>query len=154
MFSELSLDTNPIHLDEAYAKTTRFGRPIAHGLLVASMFSGLLGTKYGPDSLRRCLAQPLLTTCPRLRRTLRARVPGQGAVYVSQTLQFTAPTFVGETITARVEVTKTDPARRLVTLATTCRKADGTTVIRGEAVALMPRPPKAPADGGRNAAST
>jgi hypothetical protein len=45
LFSELSLDTNPIHLDSAYAATTRFGRPIAHGLLVASMFSGLLGTR-------------------------------------------------------------------------------------------------------------
>ena len=45
LFSELSLDTNPIHLDEAYARTTRFGRRIVHGLLVASMFSGLLGTR-------------------------------------------------------------------------------------------------------------
>ena len=80
-------------------------------------------------------------------------MPGQGAVYVSQTLQFTAPTFVGDTITARVEVTKTDAARRLVTLATTCRKADGTVVIRGEAVALMPKPPKAPADGSSTAVS-
>ena len=67
------------------------------------------------------------------------RVPGTGAVYVSQTLQFKAPVFVDDTVTARVEVTKVDPARRLVTLATSCRKADGTVVIQGEAVALVPK---------------
>ena len=67
------------------------------------------------------------------------RVPGVGAVYVSQSLQFKAPVFVDDTVTARVEITKIDPARRLVTLATTCRKADGTVVIQGEGVALVPK---------------
>ena len=60
-------------------------------------------------------------------------------MYVSQTLQFKAPVFVDDTVTARVEVTHVEPARRLVTLATTVRKADGTVVIQGEAVALMPK---------------
>jgi 3-hydroxybutyryl-CoA dehydratase len=66
-------------------------------------------------------------------------VPGAGAVYVSQTLQFKAPVYVDDTVTARVEVVRVDAARRLVTLTTTCRKADGTLVIDGEGVAMVPK---------------
>jgi len=111
-FAEATGDRNPVHLDEAYAAATPFGRRIAHGMLVAGSISAVLGT----------------------------RLPGPGCVYLGQTLQFRAPVFLGEEITARVEVIKVREDKPVITLRTTCTNARGEVVIEGEAVLLAPRP--------------
>ncbi|MEN5083160.1 MaoC family dehydratase [Bosea sp. TWI1241] len=109
LFAELSGDANPIHLCDRYAATTRFGQRIAHGMLTASLVSALLGT----------------------------RLPGPGAVYLSQTLNFLAPVRVGDVVTARVEVVELVPERRRVRLFCDCL-LDGKAVLEGEAWVAMP----------------
>lgn len=111
-FARVTGDANPVHLDEAYAATTPFGRRIAHGMLVAGTISAVLGT----------------------------RLPGPGAVYLGQTLQFRAPVFLGDAVTARVEVVKVREDKPVVTLRTTCVNGRGELLIEGEAVLLAPRP--------------
>lgn len=113
-FAELSGDFNPIHLDDEFARTTRFGRRIAHGMLGASLISTVLGTK----------------------------LPGQGAIYLSQTLQFQAPIFAGDTVTAKVTVTKIKEGKPIVTLETVCENQRGETLIKGEAVVLLETNPE------------
>jgi 3-hydroxybutyryl-CoA dehydratase len=108
-FAAITGDGNPVHLDADYAATTVFGRPVAHGMLTASLLSAVIGT----------------------------RLPGRGTIYVSQTLKFRAPVFVGDTVQAEVEVTAIDRRRRRVTLATRCRVGDKE-VLRGEAVVMPP----------------
>ncbi len=108
-FARISGDVNPAHLDATFAAGTPFGRPVVHGMLVASLISAVLGT----------------------------RLPGRGAIYVSQSLSFRRPVFPGEEVTAEVEVTAIDRRRRRVTLATRCR-AGGREVVRGEAVVIAP----------------
>lgn len=109
-FAQISGDTNPVHLDEAYAATTRFGRPIVHGMLTASLISALLAND----------------------------LPGRGTIYLSQSLQFKAPVFIGDTLTATAEVIKFREDRRIATLVTTCVNQDGSVVLEGEAVVLAP----------------
>jgi len=109
-FAAITGDHNPVHLDENYASGTRFGKRIVHGMLTASLISA----------------------------TLANDLPGEGTIYMSQTLQFKAPVFLGDTITATVEVTKFREDRCIATLATTCTNQAGTLVITGEAVALVP----------------
>ena len=108
-FAELSGDRNPVHLDEAFANKTRFGRRIAYGMLGASLISAVLGTK----------------------------LPGEGSIYLSQTLQFLGPVYIDDTITARVTVTKVRDDKSIVTLETVCENQHGETLIRGEAVVLV-----------------
>lgn len=110
-FATISEDENPVHVDDAYAAQTTFGRRIVHGMFTASLISAVLAND----------------------------LPGEGTIYLSQNLQFKAPVFIGDTVTATVEVTRVRPERGIVTLATTCVKQDGTTVIVGEAVVLVPR---------------
>jgi 3-hydroxybutyryl-CoA dehydratase len=112
-FAAASGDTNSIHLDEEYAKTTRFGRRIAHGMLTASLISAVLGND----------------------------LPGLGTIYLSQTLAFKAPVYLGDTITATVEVTAFRPDKRITTLRTTCTNQEGTLVLEGEAVVIAPEEP-------------
>ncbi len=109
-FAGVSGDTNPIHLHDGFAKTTRFGQRIAHGMLSGSFISTVVGTK----------------------------LPGPGAVYISQTMNFMAPVLIGDTITAVATISAIDDKRRRVTLKTQCLKGD-TVVIDGEAVVLVPR---------------
>ncbi len=109
-FARISGDSNPIHLDDDYAATTPFGRRIAHGMLTASLISALLAND----------------------------LPGPGTVYLSQTLTFKAPVFLGETITATAEVTTYRESRRIATLRTTCHNQDGKLVLEGEAVVIVP----------------
>lgn len=111
-YAGLSGDFNPVHVDEEYAATTMFKGRIAHGMLSAAFISTTLGTK----------------------------LPGPGCVYVSQSLKFKAPVRVGETVTARVEVTAVAPEKRFVTLRTTCSVA-GKAVIDGEATLMVPGRP-------------
>jgi len=111
-FAGVTGDTNPVHLDEAYAAATQFKGRIAHGMLSAGYISAVLGT----------------------------RLPGPGAIYVSQTLNFRRPVRIGDEVTAEVKVTAIDPARGRVTFATQCVVA-GKTVVEGEAVVVVPRRP-------------
>lgn len=109
LFAELSGDANPIHLDESYAAGTKFGQRIAHGMLTASLVSALLGT----------------------------RLPGPGAVYLSQTLTFLAPVKIGDVVTARVEVVELIADRRRARFFCECL-VDGKSVLEGEAWVAMP----------------
>jgi acyl dehydratase len=110
IFAEISGDKNPIHLDEKYASKTRFGKRLVHGILTSGMISALLGMK----------------------------LPGPGSVYIKQTLNFRAPVYIGDTITATVKVIKVREDKPIVTLETLCRNQDGVIVIDGEAVLLAP----------------
>lgn len=110
LFGEVSLDRNPVHFDEAYAKTTRFGGRIAHGMLGASLLSAVIGTK----------------------------LPGPGSIYLGQTLRFTAPVRLGETVTAEVTVTAVREDKPIVTLATIVRTQAGEIAVTGEATVLVP----------------
>jgi 3-hydroxybutyryl-CoA dehydratase len=109
-FAELTGDRNPVHLDEEYAAATRFGRRIAHGMLGASLVSAVLA----------------------------GELPGPGSVYLSQTLRFTAPVFLGDTVTARVTVRHVREDKPVVTLETVCTNQRGERVVEGEAVVLVP----------------
>ena len=108
-FAELTGDTNPVHLDDDYAAGTRFGRRIAHGMIAASLISA----------------------------TLANDLPGPGTVYLSQTLQFKAPVYPGDTITTTVEVKSVRPDKPILTLNTTCTNQDDKVVLEGEAVVLV-----------------
>jgi 3-hydroxybutyryl-CoA dehydratase len=110
MFAELSGDHNPVHLDDAYAGTTRFRRRIAHGMLSASLVSSVLAN----------------------------HLPGPGTVYLSQTLKFLAPVYPGDTITARATVIRIREEKGIVTLETTCFNQNEEKVLTGEAVVLLP----------------
>ena len=109
LFADLTGDTNPVHLDEDYAAGTRFGRRIAHGMIAAGLISA----------------------------TLANDLPGPGTVYLSQTLQFKAPVFPGDTITTTVEVKNVRPDKPIVTLITTCKNQSDALVLEGEAVVLI-----------------
>lgn len=108
-FSGVSGDTNPMHLNEEYARSTVFGGCIVHGMLTASLLSTVIGTQ----------------------------LPGPGCIYVSQSLRFRAPVRVGETVYARATVTELQPDRRRVVLQTQCLVHDKV-VLDGEAVAQVP----------------
>lgn len=108
-FAGISGDFNPVHVDAEYAKTTRFGGRIAHGLLTASLISGVLGT----------------------------RLPGPGSIYLSQQLKFLIPVAIGDTVTATVEVTRVREDKPIITLLTTCHNQRGEKVVDGEAVMFV-----------------
>jgi acyl dehydratase len=109
-FAQASGDQNPVHLDPEYAATTQFGRPIAHGMLVAGLISAVLGTL----------------------------LPGPGTIYLGQELKFKAPVYAGDTVTARIEVIRSRPDKPIATLQTRCYNQDGAMVIDGQAVVLLP----------------
>lgn len=108
-FAALSSDVNPVHLDEAYAKGTRFGGRIIHGMLVASLISAVLGTK----------------------------LPGPGAIYLSQQLAFRAPARPGVALTARVRVSEWDDVKGRLLLSTEVVDATGKQLITGEAKLVL-----------------
>jgi 3-hydroxybutyryl-CoA dehydratase len=113
-FARLSGDDNPIHLCDVYAAQSRFGQRIAHGLYTASLISAVLGT----------------------------RLPGPGAIYRSQTLNFHAPVTIGDVVTVTVEVVELIEKGRRVRLA--CEAlVDGKPVLDGEAVVTVPARPAA-----------
>jgi 3-hydroxybutyryl-CoA dehydratase len=108
-FAEASGDRNPIHLDEAFAKTTVFKKRIAHGMLTAGIISA-------------AFAEVL---------------PGPGWVYVSQSLKFRAPVFIGDTVSARVEVIDLIPEKKFAAFRTECTINDKI-VLEGEATLMAP----------------
>ncbi|MGE0629394.1 MAG: MaoC family dehydratase [Hyphomicrobiaceae bacterium] len=111
-FAEVTGDKNPVHLDDAYAARTIFKGRIAHGMLTASYISAVFGTQ----------------------------MPGPGAIYVSQTLNFRAPVRIGDQVTARVRVVEMIPAKRRVRFECQCTVGDKT-VLEGEAVLMVPTRP-------------
>jgi 3-hydroxybutyryl-CoA dehydratase len=113
LFAGITGDTNPVHLDEEFAKPTMFKGRIAHGMLTAGFVSAVFGTK----------------------------LPGPGCIYLSQSLKFKAPVKIGDTVKARVTVNAIDPKGR-VTFLTTCHVGD-TLVLDGEAQLMVPRRPAA-----------
>ncbi len=108
-FAEISGDKNPIHLDEEYAKKTIYKKRIAHGLMTASYFAGLGGTK----------------------------LPGEGCIYTSQSLKFKRPVFIGDTVLATIEIIKIDNTTRRVAFKTICR-VDRKIVTIGEGEVIVP----------------
>ncbi len=111
-FAELIGDFNPIHVDEEYARQSRFGRRIAHGVFTVGLISSVLGNE----------------------------LPGPGSIYLSQQIDFSAPVYIGDTITATVEVIAWQPDKRIITLKTDCHNQDETQVATGQAVLLADRP--------------
>ena len=108
-FARVSTDDNPLHLDDDYAATTRFGKRIAHGMIAASYISAMMGTQF----------------------------PGHGAIYMSQSLKFARPVFVDDVLEVVATVTEYDAERTIVTLATVVTNQHGKTVLAGEAVCLV-----------------
>lgn len=108
-FAEVTGDRNPIHLSEHFAAKTPFGTRIAHGLYTASLISAVLGT----------------------------RLPGPGAIYISQTLHFRAPVKIGDTVEVSVTVAELMPEKSRARLACACA-VDGETVLDGEAWVKVP----------------
>jgi 3-hydroxybutyryl-CoA dehydratase len=109
MYAAVSLDTNPVHINAEAARHSIFKERIAHGMLSAGLISAVLGT----------------------------RLPGPGTLYLRQSLRFSAPVKIGDTVTATAEVTELHPERKRATLKTTCRVGD-VTVIEGEAFVQVP----------------
>lgn len=109
-FAEITGDRNPIHLSEHFAARTPFKGRIAHGLYTAGLISAVIGT----------------------------RLPGPGAIYISQTLRFLAPVKIGDTVEARVEVAQLNAERRRAELICRCNVGE-TVVLEGEAVVKVPR---------------
>jgi 3-hydroxybutyryl-CoA dehydratase len=108
-FAELSGDYNPIHLDEEFAKNTRFGRRIAHGMLSGAFISAVLGFEFRERKI----------------------------VYLSQTMKFRAPVFIGDTVTVKATVTKIREDKQIVTLETLCIDQDQEIVVEGEAAVMI-----------------
>ena len=109
MFAGVSGDTNPVHLDQEFAASTRFGGRIAHGMLSAGLISAVFGT----------------------------RLPGPGSIYLSQTLKFKAPVKIGDTVVARVTVKELKTEKRRAVFSTVC-SVGSTVVLDGEAELLIP----------------
>jgi 3-hydroxybutyryl-CoA dehydratase len=108
-FAQVTGDRNPIHLSEHFAAKTPFGTRIAHGLYTASLISAVLGT----------------------------RLPGPGAIYISQTLNFRAPVKIGDTVEVIVVVAELLPEKFRARLTCTCMVADDI-VLDGEAWVKVP----------------
>lgn len=110
MFAGVSLDVNPLHMSDEFAKTTIFGKRICHGMLSCGLISA-------------CLANKL---------------PGAGAIYLGQEVKFTAPVFIGDTVTAVLEIVEMRDDKHIITMTTNCFKQDGTQVISGKATVKLP----------------
>jgi 3-hydroxybutyryl-CoA dehydratase len=108
-FAEIVGDNNPVHLDEEYAAKTMFKKRIAHGMLCGGLISAVIGTK----------------------------LPGPGTIYLSQSLRFTAPVYIGDTVTAKVTVSKIREDKGIYTLDTVCYNQYGKNVVEGEAVVMF-----------------
>ena len=108
-FAELIGDHNPIHTDDEYARNSRFGRRVAHGIFTGGLISAVLGN----------------------------HLPGPGAIYLSQQLEFLAPVFIGDTITAVVEVTSWRPEKRIITFKTDAYNQEKIQVATGQSVLMV-----------------
>ncbi len=109
LFAAVTGDTNPMHLNEEYAKNAFFGERIAHGMLAAGLITKVMGTQ----------------------------LPGPGTIYLSQSLRFRKPVRIGDTVTATVEITALNAGKHRVTLRTICA-VKGEPVLEGEALVTVP----------------
>lgn len=108
-FAEISLDKNPIHIDETYAKNSIFGKRVVHGILQAGLISAVLGNQ----------------------------LPGKGSIYREQNLTFRKPAFIGDTLTATVEIIEIKERMGLLVLKTTIVNQNGVLLIDGTAKGLV-----------------
>lgn len=106
-FAEMSGDFNPIHMDEEYAKTTRFGRRIAHGMISGALISKTLANELGP-----------------------------GGIYLAQTMRFLQPVFIGDTLTVSLHVTGIRAEKGIATVETIVRNQNGDLCVKGEATIM------------------
>ena len=104
-FARVSGDNQPLHLDDGMAAKSRFKKRIAHGILTAGIISAAIGTQVAP---------------------------GQVVIYMGQTLNFLAPVYLGDTVTAKLNVISTNAPRRQATLLATVVNQDGAEVLKGE----------------------
>ena len=112
-FADISGDRNPVHLDAGYAAQTMFTKRISHGMLTASYISAVFGMK----------------------------LPGPGAIYITQTLNFRRPVYIGDRITTLCRVVELWPAKRRTRFDCFCTNADGKVVLEGEAILMVPARP-------------
>ena len=110
LFAGITGDFNPVHVDAEAAAKSRFGARIAHGMLSAGFVSAVIAMK----------------------------LPGPGSIYMSQSLRFTRPVMIGDTVTARVEVVEVMEAKKRIRLTTVCRNQRGEMVLDGEALMMVP----------------
>jgi 3-hydroxybutyryl-CoA dehydratase len=108
-FAELSGDHNPIHLDEEFAAKTQFGKRIAHGMLSGAFISAVLGYEFQERKI----------------------------VYLSQTMKFIAPVFIGDTITTTAAVARIREEKGIVVLETICTNQNGEVTLKGEAAVMI-----------------
>ena len=108
LYSGISLDINPVHINENYAAETFFKKRIAHGMLSAGLISAVLGTK----------------------------LPGEGSIYLEQSLKFIKPVFINDTITASTEVIELNNEKNIVVLSTICKNQKDEIVLEGQAKIL------------------
>ncbi len=106
-FAEMSGDFNPIHMDEEYAKTTRFGRRIAHGMISGALISRALAMELG----------------------------GEG-IYLSQTLKFLKPIFIDDEVIVELYVASVREQKGIASLETTVKKTSGELVVKGDAMIM------------------
>lgn len=109
-FADITGDRNPVHLDDEYARSTPFKNRISHGMLTASYISAVFGM----------------------------RLPGPGAIYVTQTLNFRRPVWIGDRITTFVTAAELYPQKRRVRFECVCTNGDGKVVLEGEAMLMVP----------------
>ena len=105
LFGGISLDVNPLHMSDEFAKTSIFGKRVVHGILTSGLISAVLANK----------------------------LPGPGTIYLGQELKFVAPVFLGDDIKAEVEIAELREDKKIVKLNTTCYNQDGKPVITGMA---------------------
>ncbi|MBI4772684.1 MAG: MaoC family dehydratase [Deltaproteobacteria bacterium] len=110
-FIAITSDTNPLHVDEDYASRTFFKQRVVHGMLTASLFSTLVGMY----------------------------LPGIGAIYRSQTIEFVKPVYIGDTVTAHMTITRIDPKHEIIELHGVIENQQGEIVVKGIATASLIR---------------
>ncbi len=109
-FAGITGDLNPVHVDETYAASTRFGKRIAHGMLTSAFICTVLGTK----------------------------LPGVGTIHVSQTLEFKRPVYIGDTVTVILEVTDINYEKKLITISCLIHNQAGEPVVTGTSIVKPP----------------
>ncbi len=111
-YAGITGDVNPIIVDEEFAFTTPYKKRLVHGMLVASFFSNIVGTK----------------------------LPGPGSIHISYKVRFLKPSFIGDTLQTKVTVTEVDKSKNYVTLQVTCMNQNGVPVMEGSGVVMPPTP--------------
>lgn len=112
LFAKASGDFNPLHLDEEFARGTRFGRRIAHGMLTGGIISGIMGTEF----------------------------PGYGTIYLSQTLKFLRPVYMDDVLNFKIEVQEIIKEKNRLVLGNEVTNQRDEKIATGVAVVMPPLP--------------